>query len=210
MAWRIRLRGPQGTPAELELPAGGDTTLHELRVLAGKATRVAVHLLVLRAGFPPKPIAFDESTKTAKVSACCETQCYTSPSAPRLKCRLANIFSIRRYPAGSFATATCSSYRARRQQSHPAAAVASCLSLMWVGRMRASGWVHRPAQQLLLTMLRPRVVVPPPHRLQIVLGRSTRTHARLAVVRQCSHLFLMAPTRAHTMNTMYSGGGASI
>ena len=83
MAWRIRLRGPQGTPAELELPAGGDTTLHELRVLAGKATRVAVHLLVLRAGFPPKPIAFDASTKTAKVSGSCETQCHAIPSAPR-------------------------------------------------------------------------------------------------------------------------------
>ena len=54
--WKLRLRGPQGTPAELVLPSGGATTVGELAALAGKATNVAVARLVLRCGFPPRPI----------------------------------------------------------------------------------------------------------------------------------------------------------
>ena len=48
--WVLRLRGPHGTPAELQLPSGGSTTLGELAQLARGATHVAAHRLVLRAG----------------------------------------------------------------------------------------------------------------------------------------------------------------
>ena len=45
MAWRLRLRGPAGTPAELELPAGGETTLHELQVRGeGRPCTLQKHL----------------------------------------------------------------------------------------------------------------------------------------------------------------------
>lgn len=54
--WTLRLRGPKGTPAALELPQGGATTLAQLVALAGKATRVAAARLVLRAGFPPREL----------------------------------------------------------------------------------------------------------------------------------------------------------
>jgi hypothetical protein len=54
--WKLRLRGPQGTPAELVLPAGGETSLADLAQLAGKATNVAAARLILRCGFPPRPI----------------------------------------------------------------------------------------------------------------------------------------------------------
>ena len=37
------------------------------QVLAGKATKVAASRLVLRAGFPPKPIAIGDDAKTTKV-----------------------------------------------------------------------------------------------------------------------------------------------
>ena len=50
------MRGPQGTPAELVLPVGGETTIGELAKLAGKATNVAAARLILRCGFPPKVI----------------------------------------------------------------------------------------------------------------------------------------------------------
>eukprot|EP01045_Picozoa_sp_COSAG04_P062221 COSAG04_NODE_32390_length_251_cov_0.881579_1_plen_50_part_01 len=48
--WVLRLRGPHGTPAELQLPSGGSTTLGELAQLVRGATHVAAHRLVLRAG----------------------------------------------------------------------------------------------------------------------------------------------------------------
>lgn len=64
--WKLRLRGPHGTPAELVLPGGGETTIGELALLAGKATNVAASRLVLRCGFPPRAIdhAGDKKDKT--------------------------------------------------------------------------------------------------------------------------------------------------
>ena len=67
--WKLRLRGPQGTPAELVLPKGGETTIGELAMLAGKATNVAAARLILRCGFPPRPIDHAGDKKDQVIAA---------------------------------------------------------------------------------------------------------------------------------------------
>ena len=66
--WTLRLRGPtlKGLPAQLELPAGGYTTAAELAALAGKAAKVAKAKVVLKAGFPPRPLAFASAEAGAR------------------------------------------------------------------------------------------------------------------------------------------------
>ena len=67
--WKLRLRGPKGIPAELEVASGADTTVGQLVELAGKATRVAAKRLVLRIGFPPKVLESAEAEARARTVA---------------------------------------------------------------------------------------------------------------------------------------------
>jgi hypothetical protein len=67
--WKLRLRGPKGIPAELEVASGADTTVGQLVELAGKATRVAAKRLVLRIGFPPKVLEGAEAEARARTIA---------------------------------------------------------------------------------------------------------------------------------------------
>eukprot|EP01052_Picozoa_sp_SAG31_P035264 SAG31_NODE_4231_length_3436_cov_6.237938_3_plen_409_part_00 len=56
---RPRGRMTHAAVPSMRMQAGAGTTLHDLQVLASKATKVALSRLVLRAGFPPKPVTCD-------------------------------------------------------------------------------------------------------------------------------------------------------
>ena len=63
--WRLRVRGPKGCASELVLPEGERTTAGALQALAGKAVRVAAKRVIVKVGFPPRPVTFGTEGGTA-------------------------------------------------------------------------------------------------------------------------------------------------
>ena len=59
--WTLRLRGPKGTPGEVVLEHGAASTVRDLKRALGKATRIAQKSLVVRRGFPPKPLPLPDA-----------------------------------------------------------------------------------------------------------------------------------------------------